>query len=270
MRRRADSTIEVAEGVYGLSLGLIAGNVYFVRSESSWVLVDASVEKRAQDIRDAAAALFGPGVAPEGILITHVHPDHTGGAPALAREWDCPVWVPRGEMALSTAKDLETIRGFANPLDRWMILPIMRMMGRKRVAAILAKQSLEAFAQPIDAGDEVPGLLGWKAILSPGHSPGHLVYFRESDRVLISGDAVLTVDAGSLRAILAWLFKRRKPRISRPARYTNWDHRQATATTVALAEFEPRVLAPGHGLPMIGDDTAAALSRYAERWRRSG
>ena len=38
----------------------------------------------------------------------------------------------------------------------------------------------------------VPGMEGWRWLPTPGHSPGHISLFRESDRTLIAGDAVTT------------------------------------------------------------------------------
>ena len=264
MSKHDGKPVEIAEGVYWLSFGLVAGNVYFVRSESSWVLIDASVEKRGRLIRQAAEDLFGPGATPAAILLTHVHPDHSGSAPELARAWGCPVYVHPEELPLAVAEDLETVERFANPMDRWIILPIMRALSAKRVEAILSKQSLAGMAQALEPEAEVPGLPGWTCIATPGHAPGHVVFWRSRDRVLISGDAVLAVDVGSLRGLLRWLLGPGKPRIARPPRFLNRDHHRAIVSLTSLARLDPAVLATGHGPPMIGDLTAQALRSYVE------
>src|SRR6478752_3395505 len=44
---------------------------------------------------------------------------------------------------------------------------------------------------------ELPGLPNWEWIATPGHSPGHVSFFRSSDRVLIAGDAFATMDMDS-------------------------------------------------------------------------
>ena len=41
-------------------------------------------------------------------------------------------------------------------------------------------------------GGAVPGLAHWQWLLTCGHSPGHVSLFREGDRTLIAGDAVVT------------------------------------------------------------------------------
>ena len=96
---------------------------------------------------------------------------------------------------------------------------------------------------------------------TPGHTPGHLSFFRPSDRVLITGDAVVTLQ-GQLR--LSGLVLQRQG-LSGPPWYTSWNWRLAKASVSSLAPLEPTVLAGGHGLPMIGAGTAAALRAFAER-----
>ena len=59
---------------------------------------------------------------------------------------------------------------------------------------MLSRESLEGVAKALEPDAAAPGLPEWRSITTPGHSPGHVVFFRESDRVLISGDALMTVD----------------------------------------------------------------------------
>lgn len=72
-------------------------------------------------------------------------------------------------------------------------------------------------AQAFNPGASVPGLPDWQCIPTPGHTPGHVAFFRSSDRVLISGDAVLTVNLNSVRGLLA-----RKHRVSGPLYISTW------------------------------------------------
>jgi glyoxylase-like metal-dependent hydrolase (beta-lactamase superfamily II) len=266
--------VGIADGVYWLSCGLWAGNVYFIRSGGDWFLVDTSVDKRAGAIRRAAEALFGKDEPPGAILLTHVHPDHAGAAPELARSWGCPVYVPEPELPLAVADELATLERFAIPLDNWLVLPLMRALPAERVAAILAGQSLADCARPLGPGD-VPGMDGWTAVVAPGHTPGQLTFWRADDGVLLAGDAVLTVDAGSLVGLTAAFLRPNRARVSPPAPYTNRDQQRAVESIAVLAELEPRVLATGHGPPLVDGAgregrTAALLRRCARRaaWRR--
>ncbi|HTP10217.1 MAG TPA: MBL fold metallo-hydrolase, partial [Anaerolineae bacterium] len=84
---------EIAPGVYGLSIGtgIKQANIYFVQSGSSWVLIDAAWPKCGQLIKATAESLFGANTRPAAILLTHIHPDHSGSALELAQLWNLPV-----------------------------------------------------------------------------------------------------------------------------------------------------------------------------------
>jgi glyoxylase-like metal-dependent hydrolase (beta-lactamase superfamily II) len=257
--------VQIATGVYWLSVR--GSNVYVAQSGSGWTLIDTAWAHCARPIHRAAESVFGANARPAAILLTHDHPDHAGSARDLAHQWDCPVYVHPDELALATARDVAAVEPYASPLDRRIILPLLRALGPRRSAAIVAGSNLEGVAQAFDPGDPVPGLPEWICVPTPGHSPGHVAYFRESDRVLITGDAVLTVDLNSPLEVLALSLGRNRPRLAVPPWYTNWNQRATEASIVALARLEPQVLAPGHGAPMLGASTARELKVFADRLR---
>lgn len=175
--------------------------MYFVRCGSSWALVDAGWAKDAAVISTAAASLFGAGTGPASILLTHAYPDHAGAAGELARRWDCAVWMHPDELPLATG-DFCAITASAGPLDAWIVLPVLRAVGRRRREALPARVSLSDVARAFEPGAGVPGLAGWECIPTPGHTPGHVSFLRTSDRVLISGDAIVTLLLNSLSGLL--------------------------------------------------------------------
>ena len=256
---------EIAPDVYCLGpRGRTQTDVYFVRSESSWVLIDAGWAKDGPSIKKAAESVFGADTRPASILLTHFHPDHAGSALQLARLWDCPVYVHPDELPLARG-DFAAITKYAGPLDHWVVLPLMRAMGRRRREAMLAGSSLSDVSRPFEPGAGVPGLAGWECIPTPGHTPGHVAFFRKSDRVLITGDACLTVDIDSF-----WDLLRNKQSIARPPSVATWNWQAAKASVAALARVEPRVLASGHGIPMTGAGTARDLHAFADRFSGGG
>ena len=251
---------EIAPGVYRVETGrgLTGANVYVVRSGPAWVLIDAAWPHRGQLIKAAAESLFGTGTRPAAILLTHIHPDHSGSALELARMWDLPVHVHPDELVLAPGGYLPE---YANPLDRWLVAPLLRLMPRRAVAASLSRNSLVGTARAFDPGAGVPGLPGWQCIPTPGHTPGHVAFFRGKDRVLITGDAVLTVNLNSVPDFLAG-----KHRVSGPPYVSTWNWPAAKESVAVLARLEPRVLACGHGRPMSGPQAAQRLTSFSDHF----
>ena len=221
-------------------LSASGSNVYFVRSGLSWVLIDTSWPNRGQLIKQTAERLFGAGTRPAAILLTHTHGDHAGSALELARSWDLPVYVHPGELPLAAGKYLPE---YGDPIGRWLIEPLMRLMPR-RAARMAAKASITEAAQAFNPEAGVPGLPDWECIPTPGHNPGHVCFFRPSDRVLITGDAVLTLNFNSL-----WDLLRFKQRVSGPPWISTWNWPAAKQSVAALARLDPQVLAPATERP---------------------
>ena len=249
---------EIASNVFWLGLpGRTRTNVYFVRSGPTWVLVDAGWARDAQRIESTATALFGATGRPAAILLTHVHPDHAGSARHLARLWDCAVHVHPDEVPIANA-DFESMVAVAGPLDRCVVLPLLRAMGRRRRHEILERTGLGALVRPVEPGHGLPGLPGWECVPTPGHTPGHLAFFRPADGVLLSGDALVTLRIRTVRGLLT-----ARPGLSAPPWYTTWNPTSAGESIRRLAALGPTVLAGGHGTPLTGPGTEAALSAFA-------
>lgn len=251
---------EIATGVYCLSIGtgIKQSNIYFVQSGSSWALIDAAWPNRSKLIKEAAESLFGVNAHPVTILLTHIHPDHSGSALELAQTWNVPVYVHPDEMPLASGK---LILEYSNPLDRWLIVPLMKLIPRRVLESKLSEASLADVVHPIDPCAGVPGLPDWQCIPTPGHTPGHVAFFRKSDGVLITGDAILTVNLNSM-----WDLLLNRHRVSGPPYISTWNWQKAKKSVSLLAALEPRVLACGHGIVMIGPETASELRTFSDRF----
>ena len=248
---------EIAPGVHWLPLRGV--NVYFVQSGSGWVLINSAFARNANAIRQAAAALFGDQASPMAILLTHGHPDHAGAAPHLARAWGVPVYVEPDELPALVTEDLHYRSELLDPIGRF-VLPLIRPLPRPLRDRLLSTDGLKQAVQPFDWGAAVPGLVEWERVPTTGHSPGHVAFFRPSDRVLIAGDACLT------RSIFSpWDLLTGRQRLSLPPYISCWNWRRTRESVADLARLEPRVLACGHGVPMTGPSVAEDLRRFAER-----
>jgi glyoxylase-like metal-dependent hydrolase (beta-lactamase superfamily II) len=231
------------------------------------VLVDSGWASTEGQVHNAVQRMLGPGEKPRAILLTHLHPDHAGAAGPLARRWQVPVFVHPAELAAPACwRGGRHGADHATPLDRWIVMPAMRSLPPRTRRRIEAKGDISDVVQPLGAGRDVPGLPGWAAVPAPGHTPGHVALWRSSDRVLLSGDAVLTVNLNSLPGVLL-----AKPDVAGPPRYSTWDWKMAMESVDRLANLGPRVLAPGHGRPLALDVVARmhALAGREPRQRKA-
>jgi glyoxylase-like metal-dependent hydrolase (beta-lactamase superfamily II) len=227
-------------------------NVYFIgRPGGAWALVDTGLPGRANQILEAAEARFGAGARPEAILLTHGHWDHAGSALDLAETWDVPIYAHRLEIPYLTGKSDypppdPTVGGAMAFLSRFM--PSQARDLGERVHEL----------HP----NEVPGAAGWEWLATPGHSPGHISFFRPSDRVLLAGDAFATMNMDSWTGLVTG--QRTLARAGAPFN-TDWN---ATRLSVnELAKLRPNVVGCGNGIPMCDAELPARLDRFAERFR---
>ncbi len=229
-------------------LPMMIANAYLVGNARSWVLVDSGAPGNARKIKEAAESRFGSGAKPQAILLTHGHFDHAGSSGPLAEIWDVRIYAHRLEWPYLDG------RSSYPPLDP-TTPGFFSMMSR-----FFPSRTVNVGDRLEQLGGKLPalGLEDWEAINTPGHTPGHIAFFRRQDGVLLAGDAVTTMD---LDSFVATLTKRQE--LCRPPlpATTNWQ--QARRSVHALAELRPRVIAAGHGAP-ISDaaDQLAQLARH--------
>jgi len=249
-------THQIAPGVHWLPLR--GANAYLARSGASWTLVDAGYAGSRAAIAAAAGRLCG-GARPESIVLTHGHPDHAGAAASLAAGWGAPILV--------TATELPFVDGTAlypEPL----VAGLGRVLPRGVIDRLTRRSDLGPALRAFETADGVPGLPDWEAVGTPGHTPGHVAFFRRADRTLICGDAVLAIASPSrLGGGLRWLhdLAHRPPRLSGPPPLFTCDWHDAAVSAATLADLEPWVLATGHGRPLCGPRVAPALRAFAAR-----
>ena len=184
----------------------------------------------------AAAARLG-GI--KRVVLGHADADHRGAAPGL----DAPVYCHPADRAAAESADSYRPywdRSKLGPRGRTVLWRLIQTWdgGPVEIAGTVAE------------GDEVAG---FKVVDLPGHAPGQIALFRESDRLALVSDTLYTLDPQSGR--------RQPAHVPHPA--FNQDTEQARASIRKLAALDPAVVWAGHADPVTGD-VGAQLAEAAD------
>lgn len=243
-------TWKVAPGVVGLRTMFV--NVAIIgESSSDWVLVDTGLSSYTDSIIDFATENYDK--PPVAIILTHGHFDHIGGVKQLAQEWNVPVYAHPLELPFLTGKkDYPPADPAVGGGLMSMISPIFSHHGIDLGSAI----------HPLPEDRTVPGAKGWKWIHTPGHSPGHISLFRPEDKMLIAGDAFLTVKQESVFAVAT-----QHQVVHGPPSYftTDWEDAEKSVRTLAL--LDPHIVLSGHGVPMKGKELSIQLAHLCKNFK---
>ena len=181
------------------------------------------------------------------VVLGHAHADHRGTAPYMG----VPVFCHPDEVA-----DAESDAAIAPYLDlsqlpvapvRWIYPLLLRRWdgGAVKIDGTVAE------------GDEVAG---FEVVHFPGHAPGLIGLWRESDRVALVTDVVYLVDSARLGKPLP------EGEASVPHPAWAWDHAQAKESVRKLAALDPAVVGAGHDEPLRGENLRETLERAAEKY----
>ena len=245
---------EVAPNVWGTKDIFV--NMYIVRNpeDNTWVLIDAGLKSSAPKIKKMVEELFGPNSRPEAILLTHGHFDHTGSLQKLAEEWKVEVYAHYLELPYLSGKSSypppdSTVGGGLMASAAWMYptKPI----------------NIESHLNVLPPDGTVPFLPGWVYLHTPGHAPGHVSFFRQRDKVLIAGDAVVTTKQESAMSVMM-----QTKTLSGPPKYFTYDWEAAGNSVRNIADLRPRIIASGHGKPMSGREMDTQLTNLSAHFKQ--
>jgi hydroxyacylglutathione hydrolase len=202
---------QIAEDVYLLrGFPPNAINVYLVGD----VLIDAATRQAEGRIM---RQIRGRSVVAHAL--THAHPDHQGSSHAICEKLDIPLWCGQGDVpAMETPSGIKNSQapGWLNKLQErfWTGPP-------------------HPVARALKEGDEVAG---FTVLETPGHSRGHVAFWRESDRVLILGDVLNSMN------VMTGV-----PGLHEPPRIFTPDPARNRASARRLAALKPALTCFGHG-----------------------
>jgi glyoxylase-like metal-dependent hydrolase (beta-lactamase superfamily II) len=169
---------------------------------------------------------------PEMVALTHCHPDHQGAAHAVCKRYDVPLACHEGDVPATEGRE-------AMWPHNWIIRLGTHVWGGRAYPV----------GRVLHDGDTVNG---FRVIHTPGHTPGHVMYYRSDDRVAIAGDVLANLNV-----------RTRKSGLRFPPRAFCKDWEQNRRAVLKLWQLQPSVICFGHGPPLYD---LGVLERFVRRW----
>ncbi len=154
-----------------------------------------SAEESFALIRAAVRELAGPGASLRRLLVTHIHPDHYGGAGELTEHDGAELYLHRLEVPMVHPRYLE-IEQLVQEVGRYL-----EVHGVPDAEANFLKNASRGFRQWVKTAPPALQLDGTEVLemgrrrlrveWTPGHSPGHVCLFDLESGVLFAGDHLL-------------------------------------------------------------------------------
>ncbi len=209
-------------------------NMHVIAHPDGAVLIDAGLPGGASAL--VAALEQFPDLA--GIVLTHGHYDHIGGAAAVAKARGVPVWMHPADGAL-LAEGRWRREGRASPTLHGPLL--------KRLVADRYPDDVPAVADIQPLQDEIPLAGGIEVIPCPGHSAGQIALVWREAKVVFAADVVMHVLG-----------------LREPLLYEDRAEGLASIRRLAEAADGAAVMVFGHGRQLR--NPGPAVARFAKRF----
>ncbi|MBL4966847.1 MBL fold metallo-hydrolase [Bacillus halotolerans] len=216
--------IQISEHVYQCEFELdvpihIPVHIWFIKDGDDVYIIDTGIERFA-DAQIMAALAIGN---PKAILLTHGHSDHIQGAARWLEKFDIPIYAHQ--------KELIYINGEApypnkNDVENTGVAHIVRPLTEH----ILAHLPIQYY-------------------VTPGHSPGHVIYHHETDNILLSGDLFITS----------------KEELHPPIRKFSVDMNENIDSGAIIDEIKPILICSSHGQSILYNEEL--YKRYVLKYR---
>ncbi|UUZ91442.1 MBL fold metallo-hydrolase [Paenibacillus sp. P25] len=216
----------VSEHIWSLKLWMVIPiHVWVVVEEGGVTLVDTGIPVMAKGILKFIERLQAGSL--QRIVLTHGHPDHAGGIKPIITTNPVPV--------------------YAHPIELPYLEGEIPYSSRKKASATLEKGTARALQE--DGNGTLLPIGRLAPYHTPGHSPGHVVYYHEKDQVLLAGD----------------LFSSKGGKLRRPL-FTP-DMRETLQSSMIIGRLKPARLEVCHGGPVI--NAAEQLEEYVEKMSKT-
>ena len=154
------------------------------------------------------------------LALTHVHPDHQGCAKLVCERYGVPLACHQADVDAMEGR--RPVRASDHPTAK--------------LFASLWEGPPHEVDRVLSEGDEVAG---FRVVHAPGHAPGEVIFFRDSDRVAICGDVIRNITYMTMRT-----------RLSEPPDHLTPDPVENRRSIRKLADLDPTMILSGHGPPV--------------------
>ncbi len=232
----------IEEGVYCRTfMGLV--NVYVLKTPEGVIIVDAAINEG--QMRKLISEFPSIGLSPQdvtGVFITHTHPDHVGGLPALLK------LLPDSVKVITHQKEAPITRGDAPLSDKRP--DHLNFISRVIANSMPAENRTPARVDvEVREGDCVGGY--FEVVELPGHSVGQSGLWWPDKRLLIGGDVMMDLPIFGL---------------IKPLAIVTLDMPLAIQSIQKVAAMPVETLALGHGAPSKG--AHQRIQHLAEKLRQ--
>ena len=199
---------KISEHIWSLKTWMIIPiHVWVVADREGITLVDAGMPMMTKGIMKFIEQLnAGP---LQRILLTHGHSDHVGAVKGILKKYEVPVYAHQIEIPY---------------MEGEVVYP-----KRKKLENNLPKTLTRSLLE--EDSKELKKIGGLTPYFTPGHSPGHVVYYHEQDQVLLAGD----------------LFTSKKGKLKQPMPTFTADMKQAVESANIISLLKPKQLEVCHG-----------------------
>ena len=163
------------------------------------------------------------------VALTHCHPDHQGVAKIICERMGIPLACHEADSAAMEGR-------VPMQPNNWLV----------RLGKRFWSGAAHAVARVLREGDEIAG---FRVVHAPGHTPGHIMFFRDADRLVIAGDVLANLN-----------FLTRRPGLREPPWFFSSDPAENRHSIQKLVRLKPSLVCFGHGPPLRNPEL---LERFA-------